>query len=248
MQNTNNLILKYYIYTYIDNTTNVYRGLISYESQLQNKINSGWTLTGEFYAINPSLKPIPKNTKIFSLKIKDYYPYDISTYKMLYDIFEVNDKLNDNFYVNFITYNRPVLNSVPLYFYELDNSILPSFDKNPPNSNYRLALGINPIFVLKNKNVKFYCDNGKCLPGPMANNYFHPNMEYDDTLSYNDCLNKCTNKENKFLNVIEKIRYENNKKSNGIVNNFFSIKGFILTLIIVLVILFFILILTRIKI
>ena len=233
---TEYLILKYYMYTYIDNTTNVFRGLISYEADLQSKINKGWILNGEFYAINPSLKPIPKNTKIFSLKIKDYYPYDISSYKMLYDIFEVNDKLKDNFYVNFITYNRPVLNSVPLYFYELNNSILPSFDKNPPNSNYRLALGINPIFVLKNKNTRFYCDDGKCLPGPMSNNHFHSNMQYDDTLSYSDCLNKCKDKSENLLNIIEKISYEDSNKSNSIINKFFNLKIIIIITIIVIII------------
>lgn len=238
MENTDDLILKYYIYTYIDNTTNVYRGLISYEADLESKINNGWILNGEFYAINPSLKPIPKNTKIFSLKIKDYYPYDISDYKMLYDIFEVNDKLKDIFYVNFITYNRPILNSTPLYFYELNNSIFPSFDKNPPNSNYSLAIGINPIFVLKNKNTKFYCDNGKCLPGPMSSNHFHPNMQYDDTLSYSNCLNKCKDETYKFLNVIEKISYENSKKSNYIINKLFSLKIIILIITIVVIIIF----------
>ena len=74
----------------------------------------------------------------------------------------------------------------------------------------------------------------------MANNHFHPNMKYDDTLSYNDCLNKCVDdKDNSILNVIEKISYNNDKHSNNIIN-FFNVRNIILLEIITIIILFYI--------
>jgi hypothetical protein len=105
MDNENHTILKYYIYHYLDNTANIYRGLISYEKDMENLIKNGWEIQGEFYAINPYLKPIPTGMKVFSLEIKNYFPYDILSYKLLYDIYEVDD-LKDQNHVNFITYNN----------------------------------------------------------------------------------------------------------------------------------------------
>lgn len=231
MKDNKQLILKYYIYYYIDNSSDFYKGLISYEEDLQSRLDSGWILNGEFYAINPYLKPIPKNMKIFSLKLKNYYPYDILSYRLLYDIYEV-DNLKDNFHVNFITYNRPELNTFPLYFYDLNSHIFPSFDNNPPNgSNYQTTIGVNPIFVIKNKDVKFYCDNGICLPSPMPKNHFHYNMQYDDDLSFEQCLNACKNQGAGLLKIIEELGNKNIKKSfdikSSINNNKLIIIAFI---------------------
>ena len=150
--------------------------------------------------------------KIFSLEIKDYYPYDISQYKLVYDIYEMDNYKNNNF-VNFITYNRPTLKTVPLYFYTLNNCIFPSFSNIPPNSNYTLAKGTNPVFVLKEKNIKFFCDNGICIPGPMPIHHFHSNMQYDDDLTFGDCLNKCKNQGMGILDIINKMGKENDIKS-----------------------------------
>ena len=146
---------------------------------------------------------------LFSLEIKNYYPYDILNYRLLYDIYEV-DNLKDNFHVNFISYNRPVINSIPLYFYALADNILPSFNKDPPSPEYKIVPGVNPVFVLKNKDVKFYCDNGECLPSPMPLHHFHYNMQYDDTLSFGDCLNVCKKQGKGILNTIEQL---SNKES-----------------------------------
>ena len=157
--------------------------------------------------------------KLFSLEIKNYYPYDILSYKLLYDIYEV-DNLKDDFHVNFITYNRPVLNTVPLYFYDISSNILPSFDNKPPvGKNYEIVEGVNPIFVIKNKDVKFYCDNGICLPSPMPTNHFHYNMQYDDTLSFDECLNTCKHQGKGLLYIIEELSNKN-KKSFDIKNIF----------------------------
>ena len=236
MEDNKELILKYYIYYSLDTASHLYKGLISYEKDLQSRLDTGWVLNGEFYAINPYLRPIPKNMKLFSLELKNYYPYDILSYKLLYDIYEV-DNLKDDFHVNFITYNRPVLNTVPLYFYYIISNILPSFNDKPPfGTNYQIAAGVNPIFVLKNKDVKFYCDNGKCLPSPMPKNHFHYNMQYDDdTLSFDQCLNSCKNQGKGLLDIIEEL---SNKKSFDIKNIFNNNKTIII--ISLLIFLFFI--------
>jgi hypothetical protein len=240
MKDNKDLILKYYTYYYVDNSSHIYKGLISYEEDLEARLNSGWILNGEFYAINPYLRPIPKNMKLFSLELKNYYPYDILSYKLLYDIYEV-DNLKDQFHVNFMTYNRPVLNTIPLYFYDIGSNILPSFDNKPPfGENYELAFGVNPIYVIKNKDVKFYCDNGECLPSPMPKNHFHYNMQYDDTLTFDECLNSCKNQGTGLLNIIEKLGNKHDTKSFDIKNIFNNNKIIIIICLLVFLFLIFI--------
>ena len=239
MKDTKDLILKYYTYYYFDNSSHIYKGLISYEEDLKARLNSGWILNGEFYGVNPYLRPIPKNMKLFSLELKNYYPYDILSYKLLYDIYEV-DNLKDQFHVNFITYNRPVLNTVPLYFYAIGSNILPSFDdKSPFGENYELELGVNPIYVIKNKDVKFYCDNGECLPSPMSKNHFHYNIQYNDMLTFEECLNSCKNQGTGLLNIIEILGNKHCKK-NFSIENIFNNKIIIIICLLVFLFLIFI--------
>ena len=220
MDNENHTILKYYIYHYLDNTANIYRGLISYEKDMENLIKNGWEIQGEFYAINPYLKPIPTGMKVFSLEIKNYFPYDILSYKLLYDIYEVDD-LKDQNHVNFITYNRPTLNSVPLYFYEINGNIYPTFDNKPPNSQYKLVDGVNPIFVIRNKNAKFYCDNGICFPGPITYNNVNPSIKLNDNLTFDECLKVCKNKGKNILHIIKDLSMENNPSKLHFISNIF---------------------------
>lgn len=211
------ILQKYYIYTSLDKITNSYRGLISYENNMKSLTNKGWKIQEEFYAVNPYLRPIPTGMKLFSCEIKNYYPYDISTYKLLYDIYEV-DRLKDKYHVNLITYNRPVLNSIPLYFYQFNEHIFPSFSDKPPNSEYNLVLGVNPIFVLKDKNVSFHCGNGICFPEPVPSINMNPFTEDDDnSLSFSKCLNFCNSRGKSILDTIYDLSNKNSLKNHYIV-------------------------------
>lgn len=186
------IIIPYYIYHYIDETTNNYYGLISYDNNLSISLYKGWKLYGIFYAFSSFLEKIPDGTKMFSLKIKNYFPYDIKDYKLVYDIFSIN---NDDIYsVNFITYNRPVPNVKKLYFHQLNDNIFPSFDEKPPtNSKEWILPSINPIFVMTSKVDKFFCDNGRCLPMPIPDEYYKQMIENKDNLNIEDCLKNCNN-------------------------------------------------------
>ena len=227
------ILQKYYIYTSLDTTTNNYTCLISYENNMKSLIKNGWKIQGEFFAVDPYLKPIPTGMKLFSFEIKNYYPYDITSYKSLYDIYEV-DRLKDKYHVNLITYNRPVLNSIPLYFYQLNDHIFPSFNNKPPNSEYKLALGVNPIFVLKDKNVNFHCGSGICFPEPVETINLNPFIKVDNTLSFSECLNFCNSRGKSILDTIHDL---SNK------NSYNGISSIILSIIFILIIIFIIYIL-----
>ena len=179
------------------------------------------------------LKPIPESTKLFNLKIKNYYPYNIYSYKYLYDIYLLD---NDDVYsVNFIAYNRHIPNTKELYFYELAGDIFPTFEKNPPSEGNWKLLNISPIFVFKSDNDNFICDNGKCIPGPISQNFLQLN-DTNNSLHINDCLKNC----NKTLNILEIIN-KNNLKSDTIQKNKNKFKLSFLLFFALLIALFYIL-------
>jgi hypothetical protein len=197
-------IIQYYIYHYIDTTTDTYYGKIT-KNELDLNLYDKWHLYDTFYCINPDKLPIPEGTKLFSLRIRNYFPYDISEYTLVYDIFSLN-KEDDNV-INFITYNRPVPNTKKLYLHELNGSIFPSFDKEPPSNSLDWTLNnVNPIFVMATKNTKFFCDNGRCIPTPVPENHFCNNKDDDIGISIDECLKKC----NKTIGILDVI----NQKSS----------------------------------
>lgn len=217
------IILPYYIYHYIDISTSTYLGLITTSQyDLSPTLFRGWKLYGIFYAFNPKIKPIPDSTKIFTLKIKNYYPYDILSYNYIYDIYLLDT--DDKYSINFITYNRAVPNTKELYFHELNGSIFPSFDKNPPSkSNGWVLPDLNPIYVMTSNNHKFICDNGKCIPSPVSINNLQTPYE---SLNIDECLKKC-NKTLNILQLIKKIDENQSLKENKInklnfQNNFYT--------------------------
>jgi len=166
----------------------MYLGLITDDLyKLSPVLYKNWKLYGVFYAFNPSLRPIPESTKLFNLKIRNYYPYDIYSYNYLYDIY-LYDK-NDIYSVNFITYNINISNTKKLYFYELNGGIFPTFEKEPPSKGEWKLLNISPIYVLSSDNDNFVCDNGNCIPKNTVGK----------SLNIDECLKKC----NKTLNILE---------------------------------------------
>lgn len=184
-----NKIITLYIYHYIDNAKLNCYGLIKYtNTDITPHLYPGWKLYGIFYAFSPLLRPIPDGTKLFSTKIKNYFPYNTTKYKLKYDIFNIHD--DDPYYVNFITYNRPILNTKALYFHMIGDNIFPSFEKNPPNDNPNWNIsGINPIYVMTTNQNNFYCNNGRCLPEPMKSNTFGKNLL--NNIDIDKCLTKC---------------------------------------------------------
>ena len=213
----NNTILPYYIYHYIDTENSIYLGLITSSLyDLSPILYKGWKLYGIFYAFNPTLRPIPESTKLFNLKIKNYFPYDIYSYKYLYDIYLFDD--TDIYSVNFIAYNRYIPNTKELYFYELAGGIFPTFENKPPSEGNWKLLNISPIYVLKSENDNFVCDNGKCIPSPISQNFLQLN-DNNSVLNINDCLKKC----NKSLNILQIIQEKTREKYIKIHKNGFKL-------------------------
>jgi hypothetical protein len=227
-----NIIIPYYIYHYDNITTSEYLGLITYEKNLSPVLYKGWKLYGIFYAFNPSLKPIPQGTVLFNIKIKNYFPYDIENCKFIYDIFSIDN--NDIYSTNFITYIRPFPNTTPLYFHKINNSVYPSFDKNPPDKGDWKLEGIDPVYVLTSNKDSFTCINGRCLQNPMPKNYFNPNKNLKDTLLIKDCLSKCNNSVG-ILDIVKKMSSKENLKSTK--NNIIYYIFFLVLLILIFIIL-----------
>lgn len=233
------IIIPYYIYHYMDETTNNYYGLIRYDTNLSPSLYSGWKLHGIFYAFSHLLEKIPEGTKMFNIKIKNYFPYDIKEYKLVYDIYTID---NDDVYsINFITYNRPVPNSKKLYFHQLNDNIFPSFNQEPPTKSKDWILqNVNPIFVMESKIDKFFCDNGRCLPMPIPNNYYKQITQDKDNLNIQDCLKNCSNgksilelvKEKSTESNLENIKYKKVKKEDSKIGitNLFLLSLFLLIL------------------
>lgn len=234
-----NIIIPLYVYHYKDPSSDNYYGLIDYNDNISSELYKGWFLYSIIYVFSPFLRPIPEGTKLFNLKFKNYFPYDIKEYKLVYDIFSINMK--DEFSVNFITYNRPVTNVKPLYFHELNGGIFPSFDIIPPNSNPNWTLpNVNPIFVMTKIDQKFYCDNGRCLPSPMIKNHFHQTgiLGDDENLEIDNCLSNCGYS----IGILETVKnIKNNINKNIEPKKSMMIISLIISFIIIFIIIFIIL-------
>ena len=89
--------------------------------------------------------------------------------------------------------------------------------------------------MLKSENDNFVCDNGKCIPSPISQNFLQLN-DNNSVLNINDCLKKC----NKSLNILQIIQEKTREKDIKIHKNGFKLSFFIL-LVTFLIILFYIL-------
>ena len=187
--NTQNLIIPFCIYHYIDSNTKTYMGYIgnsistklkdgteTYICPVMPKTFTGWLNAGFFYAVKPIFRPIPTGMRMFCAKINTAVPYGTLDLEAVYDPFNIKDTC-----VYFSTYNQPTPNTEPLYFHKLGNNVFPSFDPSPPyKSSEWSQTEISPIYVMtpktvgdlykgltkksNNKKVNFQCVNAKCIP------------------------------------------------------------------------------------
>ena len=192
MNDTQNLIIPFCIYHYIDSNTKTYMGYIdkSLKTKLKDGVETyicprmpktfnGWFNAGYFYAVVPTFRPVPTGMRIFCAKINRAAPYGISDIHAMYDPFNIKDDC-----IYFSTYNQPTPNTEPLYFHKIGHNIFPSFDPLPPyKSKNWTQTDISPIYVMTaktvgdlyqvlsnpsntstNKKVIFKCVNTKCIP------------------------------------------------------------------------------------
>ena len=131
-----NNIIPLFIYHY--NSGDNFYSVIEYNNtSLSPSLYKGWYLYGIIYVFSPILKPIPNGTKLFSIERKNHFPYGLTDYKILYNPYDIK---RDIYTVSFITYNKPVIHTKPLYFHKLNDNIFVSFDDKPPNNNPKWTL------------------------------------------------------------------------------------------------------------
>ena len=177
-----------------------------------------WFLAGTFYAVSPSFRPIPVGMKIFCAKSSTSFPYNTKDMYLMYDPFNIKDDC-----VYFTTYNQPVPNTKPLYFHAQGDNIFPSFDSHPPSDLTKWTqTRISPVFVMTNKNEKFKCINGRCLPWTSDIKYLYDSDPHDELLSLQNCVIYCNDlvvskNQGKPFNILEMI--SNESKKQKLINN-----------------------------
>ncbi len=137
----------------------------------------GGALYGSFYAVSPLVRPIPYGMQLYCAERADSAPYTTVDVKLVYDIFDLGDD-NGGWggCTMFMAYPQPVPNTVPLYLHKKGDSLVPSFEKEPPTDyeEWGKASGGSPIYVMTPESVgmeastmndtKFKCVSGRCLP------------------------------------------------------------------------------------
>ena len=240
-------IIPYCIWHYIDLNTNTILGYIggpqkhkkengNIEFDCAENKGDGWVLAGTFYGVSPSFRPIPVGMKIFCAKRAKEFPYNTKDMYLMYDPYNIKENC-----VYFTTYIQQVPNTVPLYFYASGNNIFPSFDPFPPSIGW-IETRISPIFVMINKNRKFKCVNGRCLPWIDSIPSMYDSDPHDDLFTLENCVIYCnelvvSKNEGRPFNILEMIASENIKKKYSYTHIWIIFLSF-LTFVILIVIIF----------
>jgi len=82
-----------------------------------------------FFAIDPSIEPIPYGMSMICAKNNESYPYDLESVKIVYD---PSSKKEDNS-IYFITYIKPVPLTVPLFVHIKENRTFLSYHQTVSN-------------------------------------------------------------------------------------------------------------------
>ena len=168
-----NNILPFCIYHNYDESTNSYYGYIGNSSLTKSSKfkcpkSRHWDHYGTFYAIDPSLRPIPPGMNLYCIKRNLAFPYNSTRLSIDYDFFFLNEEC-----VYFLTFNSINPSTVPLYLHKLNDNIFPSFDKDPPTSSkFWTQSELSPLYVMTDKSIgignidklKFKCVNAACIP------------------------------------------------------------------------------------
>ena len=256
-------ISPYCIYHYSDRQTNTFYGYIGNPTKIRtqngntelkcvpnNTQHSNWVLYSSFYAFSPMIRPIPNGLKLINVIKVGQKPYEKKSVEHGYDPFDIQKNT-----VSFLTWNKPVFNSVPLYIHITPNGdSFPSFEKNPPHNGLGWTQAeISPIFVLvdpefsgitvdsngvkiytypKDKNgipiFKFIINDNMCVPSNKGTSLDKCFLLTDEDLLGTDIYKPRT--------LLEELTVINKKKQHEeLLKNFFSkLPTFIIILFIVI--------------
>jgi hypothetical protein len=188
---------------------------------------SGWKHVGTFYAVTPMFRPIPVGMKMFCAEMSDISNIlSLTSVTITYGLF--NFKPNG---IYFITYNQPVIHTVPLYLHKRNGIVFPSFDSTPPGPNWTQE-HVSPIFVMisgivnpKNpSDTKFHCVNYRCLPWDEDNLMHYNKIEEKHPHVLSECVVLCNEaaisfEESEPSNILKSV--ENMSKRTGFVKKIF---------------------------
>ena len=118
----------------------------------------GWKLIYTFYAISPMFRPIPSGMKLFRVIINNETPNNAKDFHAVLDPYYIK---NDSLY--FITYNKKVIGTRPIYMYRYGESLYPSLVENGHPVGYTPA-DISVIYVMDKPYDSFRCLQGKPTP------------------------------------------------------------------------------------
>ena len=143
-------------------------GNVTFKHNSKFLSDSKWKLVGEFYSINPMIKPIAFSTKLMEMTIRESYPYDATSVHIMSDPYQILPNAN-YFYV----YNHIVPHTVPIYFYKSGTHILPSLTQLEMVGWEELIISpmhvmtkdtVGDLFTIPRKELKFYCMDGIVAP------------------------------------------------------------------------------------
>lgn len=239
MSNSGDAILPFCIFHTMDPINKNHKGIIVNPSATLHKdgkitykcdekrMSSEWTYIGTFYAVTPMFRPIPVGMRMFAVEISDISDIvSITDVKMVYGLYNFEPN-----FVYFITYNQPVIHTIPLYFHKRGNNVFPSFDSSPPEPGWS-KVKLSPIFVMSPDfintqnpdSTQFYCVNNRCLPWD-EDQHLHYNRDKGKTpYNLNECVVLCNLAadsfgESKPTNILESVERLSRKKR---VSNFFE--------------------------
>ena len=143
-------------------------GTVTFRHNSKFLTDSKWKLVGEFYSINPMIKPIAFGTKLLEMTIRETYPYDATDLRFMSDPYQIVPNAN-YFYV----YNHVVPHTVPIYFYKSGTHILPSLQPLEMVGWQELIISpmwvmtketVGDLFSIPRKELNFYCMDGTVSP------------------------------------------------------------------------------------
>ena len=166
-----------------------------------------WKLHGIFYAVRPTLRPIPVGMALMCAQKANYFPYDTVRTDTVYDPYTLDSQC-----VYFITYTQATPGTVPLYLHQQGAHSFPSFDKEPPYANEQMweagdaghlpacyvmteatvgKLDPNPVPPDgKGAHVRFTCLNGRWVPAKAVPHDAWNNTTGKD-MDLETCLVRC---------------------------------------------------------
>ena len=136
--------------------------------------------TTPFYAIVPNFVPIPTDTVVVCATMSGDKISDIS-YKRDPSINSLENC------IAFITWTKPVPNTVPLYFYNGEHYIYPTFTREKRDRILKVYVMLSPY--------NFFCYQNRCVPSK------------NSTMDIANCTVVCN--QDKSMNVLWYINHEN---------------------------------------